>query len=168
MNPRIMKKLSKRIAVHAEALGYSIDLDGPCAVELTEKGTSRKISHRNRRRWDGSVRLGPMLTLQRTPFFCWTDYGPDGGEGDGAIAWEHMRHRVRSQIDDLARDWSHPAAERGEWPPYIDGKAPRLPRSTPEVLRAIEHYALVELERKAIRRLAAQQRRAAFMAGAKP
>lgn len=131
MNPRIMKKLSKRIAVHAEALGYSIDLDGPCAVELTEKGTSRKLSHRNRWRRDGSARLGPMLTLQRTPFFCWTDYGPDGGEGD------------------------------------IEGKAPRLPRSTSEVLRAVEHYALVEQERKAIRRLAAQQRRAAFMAGTK-
>lgn len=168
MNPRIMKKLSKRIAVHAEALGYSIDLDGPCAVEMTDKGSSRKISHRVRRMRREGVTTGPMLTLQRTPFFCWTDYGPDGCEGDGAIAWEHMRHLVRSQLDDLARDWSHPSAERGEWPPYIEGKAPRLPRSTPEVLRAIEHYALVKQERKDIRHLAAQQRRAAFMAGTKP
>ncbi|HAR06054.1 MAG TPA: hypothetical protein DCR72_10880 [Pseudomonas sp.] len=160
MNPRIMKKLSKRVAVHAKALGYSIDLDGPCEADYTPKGASRKPSHRSRfRHRDGGMRLRGMLTPKLTPWFCWTDYGPDGGEGDGAIAWQHAAQIVRGTLQEAALDWSHPCVEGGEFPPYIEGKAPKLPHNTWQMLRAIEHQALVEKERKAIRALRYQRQR---------
>lgn len=153
MNPRILKKLCKRVAVHATAFGYSIDLEGPTGCDQTPKRASRKPSHRERyRRHDGTKVVGDLLTPKLTPWLCWTDWGPDGGEGDGAVAWPHLKWRILQQIDNEARDWSiYTAEENCGLPPYKDGKAPKLPQNTWEMLRLIDHLALVEVEGKAIR-----------------
>lgn len=150
MNPRILKKLSKRVAEHAKALGYKVDLDGPCEADYTPKRASRKPSHRARRRnSSGSVFARGMLTAKRTPYFCWSDYGPDGCEGDSAIAWTHIARIVRDEIDSNARDWSCWSIDSGAYPPYRTGKAPKLPRNTWQMLRAIENKARAQKGRPA-------------------
>lgn len=153
MNPRILKKLSKRVAVHAKAFGYTIDLDGPTGCDHTPKRASRKPSHRERYRNRHGVKVvGDLMTPKLTPWLCWTDWGPDGGEGDGEIAWTLLKGRVLQQIDSDARDWDVHLSEDGcGWPPYKKGKPPKLPRNTWELLRLIDHLALVEVEGKAIR-----------------
>lgn len=150
-----MKKLCKAVAPCAKPLGYGTDTDDAGICD-GEKGYSRKRSHRERYRSykTGKMVTGSMKTLRGTPYVSWCHHGPDGPEGDGAIAWEHLRSRELELIDLEARDWEAPCDHSGTcaYPDYIDGKAPRLPRNTSEILAAIRHRALVAQYSEDIRR----------------
>ncbi len=160
MNPRILKKLSKRVAVHAKAFGYSIDLEVATGCELTPRRASRKPSHRERyRRYDGTKAVGDLIAPEGTPWLCWSYCGPDGTEGDSAVAWLHLKFIVIDGARNAAIDWCAPASEHvNGWPPYINGRPPKLPRNTWQVLRLIEHEALVKQMAASIRRMRIEQK----------
>lgn len=144
MNPRILKKLSKRVVAIGVPRGLSVDLcDADNYTEYAPRGASRKPSHREKP-WssdpyqDGKQRLGDMYSLKGTPWLCWSSCTMDGTEYEGRIAWHWMSEDVRGDIEHEALDWSHPSVENGDWPPFKDGIKPKYPRNTWEMLRAIE------------------------------
>ncbi|WP_313453424.1 hypothetical protein [Stutzerimonas nitrititolerans] len=152
MNPRILKKLSKRVSQHGKTLGYRIEAEVPCNSDYGPQGASRKLSHRDwYRRADGEVCVSGLLTLKGTPWLSWTCDGPDGPDGDSAVAWPFLVERVRGQIDADARDWSADLWATGGVAPFRDGKPPVFPRNTWQMVRAIESEALVSQYRSAIR-----------------
>lgn len=143
MNPRILKKLSKRVAAIGVPRDLSLDIPDDGYTEYGPRGASRKPSHREKP-WsketylDGKPRLGDMYSLNGTPSYCWSSSSMDGTEYEGRVVWEYMTQWVRGEIENEALDWSHPSCAEGDWPPFKDGKAPKYPRNTWTMLREIE------------------------------
>jgi hypothetical protein len=145
MNPRILKKLSKRVVAIGRPRDVSIDIqaDPVQDSEYCPRHASRKPSHREAP-WrktsysDGKPCLGDMYSWRGTPWYCWSSSTMDGTEYDGRVAWQYMTDWVRGDIEEGALDWDHPSCAEGGWPPLKDGKAPKYPRNTSAMLRAID------------------------------
>lgn len=141
MNPRILKKLSKRVVDLGlfSASELSKETSRGEVAEYSPFGASRKPSHRDEGYGFGHEndrhRMGGMFVLPGTMWVCWSSYTDCGTEYDGAIAWEVAERTIRDEILYGAIEFD----EHGER--WIDGKPPKYPRSTPAMLRAVERYA---------------------------
>lgn len=157
MNPRILKKLSKRVValgLYHEGELYR-ETDRYECTEYSPRGASRKPSHRNGRfswdRDDDRHRMGDMRVLKGTPGVWWSSHTDCGTEYDSANAWVLAERTVLDELTYGAADWN----EDGFY--WIDGKAPKLPRSTPAMLRAIERHAAEQKRQEEERRQARQR-----------
>lgn len=145
MNPRILKKLSKRVAaLYVSGTLYLEEDRCGNTADRTPRGASRKPSHRETP-WssetyrDGRPRLGDMYVMRGTPWYTWTYSTQDGTDYDSAVAWEWMVEMVRGEIQDEATDWGAPESSWiNGYPPIKGGKPPKYPRNTWSMLRAIE------------------------------
>lgn len=154
MNPRIMKKLCKRVvAMGASTLRVSLQNDNYDTTEDTPRRASRKSSHRERP-WlhgepytDGRPRLGDMVVLQGTPSYGWCTNSQDGTEYESQLTWPWLRARVLGEIEEKALDWdAFDVNLSPDWPPYKGGRPPKFPRSTPAMIRCMEEYVAVKNE----------------------
>lgn len=153
MNPRILKKLSKRVValgLYHEGELYT-ETDRYESVEYCPRGASRKPSHRNERwsweRAEDRHRMGCMRVLKGTPGVWWSCHTDCGTEYDDANAWVHAERTVMDEIMWGATDWDDDGNES-----WIDGKPPKYPRSTPSMLRAIERHAAEQKRQEEERR----------------
>lgn len=165
MNPRILKKLSKRVVatgLYNEGELYT-ETDRYESTEYSPSGASRKPSHRNERytfdRPSDRHRMGDMRVLRGTPGVWWSSHTDCGTEYDSANAWAHAERDVIDEIMWGATDWDDDGNES-----WLDGKPPKYPRSTPAMLRAIERQAAEKKRRDEERRLESLRWRARLTA----
>lgn len=163
MNPRILKKLSKRVValgLYHEGELYT-ETDRFECVEYSPRGASRKPSHRNARfPWDGPDdrhRMGDMRVLKGTPGVWWSSHTDGGTEYDDANAWVLAERNVTDEIMYGAMDFEDWATEDNGGVKWKDGRPPKYPRSTPAMIRAIERHASEQKRQEEERRQARQQ-----------
>ncbi|WP_430293039.1 hypothetical protein [Pseudomonas sp. B1-22] len=159
MNPRILKKLSKRVVLLGLFDRHSLDVQGYGREdsEYRTRGASKKLSHRELEYWrkdrKDHLPMGDIYTLKGTYWVTWGNGGFDGDDYYSAVAWAAAEMQTLEEIKDSHLDWDGFDEVKDSWPQWKGGTPPKLPRSTPALIRAIERHAAEQKRKEEERRL---------------